>query len=144
MRGGKLEIITGSNEVYLDIMPDYPIQPADEGKLDFLQYKDRDAYLWKVDGDLYGDPVKAALFYTAWDEVGLTCIAFAEEGQDARLGSFETAVRHVEVRQGELYPMPLSVKAQYTRWWPSSNPLLQLYWAPVPLFLLAGWLIFKD
>ncbi len=145
LRGGKVEIVTGTEEIYLDVLADNPIQPRDDGQIDFVHLDDeRDAYLWKVEGTLFDDPVTAALFYTAYGELGLTCIAFAEEGDDALLGSFESAVTQLDIRDGASHPMPLSVKAKYTRWWPYSNPLLQLYWAPVPLFLLAGWLIFKD
>jgi len=43
--------------------------------------------------------------------------------------------------------MPLSMRAKYIRWWPYSpynNPWAQLYWVPIPIMLLAVWLITKD
>ena len=85
------------------------------------------------------------MLYTAYADVPLTCLAIAKEGES--LESFEKAVRGLTIaldENGEPYPMPLSLQARYTRWWPTGNPFLQLYWLPVPLMLIAGYLVLKD
>jgi hypothetical protein len=38
----------------------------------------------------------------------------------------------------------MSLRGRYVRWWPTTTPWLQLYWAPLPLILVAAWLILKD
>ena len=57
---------------------------------------------------------------------------------------FQDAGRQIEILDSELHPMPLSMKARYVRWWPTAHPLLQLYWIPIPLLLMAGWLVLPD
>ena len=86
----------------------------------------------------------ASLFYTAWDDVGLLCRAIAPTDETAVLGTFESMVRQIEILDSDLHPMPLSMKARYIRWWPTAHPLLQLYWIPIPLLLMAGWLVLRD
>lgn len=144
LKGGRFRFVDGTEERFVDVMTETPVIPEGEGSLDFIDLGDREAYLWKVSGTLYDDPVEAAVFYTSYDDVSLTCYAIADEDQDSRIGSFEKAMRSLSVIDGINHPMHFSLKARYIRWWPSSNPLLQLYWLPIPIFLLGSWLIFKD
>lgn len=144
LKGGRFRFVDGTDERFIDVMTETPVVPEGEGTLDFIQLGDREAYLWKVKGTLYDDPVEAAVFYTSYDDVSLTCYAIADKDEDSRIGSFEKAMRSLSVIDGINHPMRFSLKARYIRWWPSSNPLLQLYWLPIPVFLLGSWLIFKD
>ena len=88
--------------------------------------------------------MSASVFYTTYSDVGLLCRAWADPGDEARLTTFEGVVEGLEVVDGEQHPMALTLKGRYTRWWPTSNPLFQLYWFPVPLLLVAGWLVLRE
>ena len=66
------------------------------------------------------------------------------EVHEATLETFKLTVAGIEITEGEAHPLPLSMKARYVRWWPFAHPLLQLYWLPFPLLLLAGWLVMRD
>jgi hypothetical protein len=144
LKGGRFRFVDGTEERVIDVMTETPVQPSGEGELEFLDLGDRPAYLWTVEGTLYDDPVEAAVFYTAYDEVALTCYCVADEEDEGRIGSFTKVMRELTVVDGELHPMHFSLKAQYLAWWPWSHPALQLYWLPIPVFLLGSWLIFKD
>ena len=144
LEGGRVRIQTGIEEVFVDGLSELPIQPKDEGKLEFIPLPTREAYLWRVEGTLFEEPVSASFFYTTWDDIGLTCLAVAEEGEEGRLGTFEQVVKGLSVIEGELHPSPMSMRSRYVRWWPWSHPALQLYWLPLPLLLLGGVLLFKD
>jgi len=144
MRGGSYRFQDGTEERFIDVMTETPVEPEGKSELQFLNLPSRDAYLWTTAGSLYGDPVSASLFDTGYDNVSLSCYTVADDGEDGRLGSFEKVMRGLKVVNGELYPMHYSLKARYIRWWPTSNPFLQLYWLPIPMFLVGSWLIFKD
>lgn len=144
LKGGRYRFLDGTEERFIDIMTQNPVNPEGASSLDFVELGDRDAYLWTTKGTLYDDPVSASVFYTGYDNVSLICYSVADEDEAGRLGSFEKVVRSLQVTDGELYPMHYSLKARYIRWWPTNNPFLQLYWLPIPMFLLGSWLIFKD
>jgi len=144
LKGGRYRFQDGTEERFIDVMTEMPVNPMGENNLKLIDLPTRDAYLWTTDGTLYDDPVTAAVFYTAFDDVSLVCLSMADDDETARLGSFEKSMRSLVVTDGALYPMHYSLKAKYIRWWPTSNPFLQLYWLPIPVFLLGSWLIFKD
>jgi hypothetical protein len=145
---GQAKVTSAGEDTTFDFSDGYARALHTESTNDpeFLELDDgRDAYLWKVTGDVYAVPHQGQMLYTAYADVALTCMAIAEEGES--LKSFEQAVRGLTIaldENGEPYPMPLSLQARYTRWWPTGNPFLQLYWLPVPLMLIAGYLVLKD
>lgn len=144
LKGGRYRLLNGVEEAFIDVFSDIPVVPSEEGPVEHVTLGEREGYLWKVKGEVYGEPVSAAVFYTAYGPLGLTCIAVADEGEEARINTFAQTMQSVHVLSPEAYPMPLSVRARYIRWWPSTNPFFQLYWLPLPLFLIAGWLVVKD
>ncbi len=144
LRGGRVRIQTGSQERMIDVVAEQPVQPEGEGELTWLSLPHRQAYLWRISGTLFDEPVAVSMFYTAWDDVGLLCRAITPTDETAVLGTFESMVRQIEILDSEMHPMPLSMKARYIRWWPTAHPLLQLYWIPIPLLLMAGWLVLRD
>ncbi len=144
LRGGRVRIATGIDEIFVDALSDLPLHPKDEGALEFINLQNREAYLWRVKGTLFEKPAEASFFYTNWDDVGLTCLAIAEAGEEGRLGTFDQIVRGISVIDGPNHPSHLSMRSHYVRWWPYSHPALQLYWLPLPLLLLGGVLLFKD
>ena len=84
-----------------------------------------------------------ATFYTAWSDVNLHCQASVPAGQSEQADLrtlFEQAVVTVRVSDGAAHPMHMSLMARYKRWWPYTNPLLQLFWLPIPIVLFAAWL----
>jgi hypothetical protein len=144
LRGGRVRISTGIDELFVDSLSELPIHPKDDGALAFIPLQTRDAYLWRVKGTVFEEPAEAAVFYTNWDDVGLSCFAIAEAGEEGRLGTFDQTLRAATVTDGANHPAPLSMKARYVRWWPYGHPALQLYWLPLPLLLIGGVLLFKD
>lgn len=147
LKGGRFRFVNGTQESMFEMLPSAPVHPDGDGEVQFLQLRDRDAYLWTVPGTVFQDPVHAALFYTAYDDVGLHCGLAAPKDRPEWVGTFESIVKGLEVIDSAQHPMPMSLKARYIRWWrwsPYTDPLLQLYWLPIPLFLIAGWLVLKD
>jgi hypothetical protein len=53
-------------------------------------------------------------------------------------------MKNLQIVDGEDHPMVLSLGARYTRWWPFSNPLMQLYFFPVPLLAFGAWFVYKS
>lgn len=145
---GQAKVTSAGEDTTFDFSDDYArsLHTQSNDDPEFLQLEDgRDAYLWKVTGDVYAEPHQGSMLYTAYSDVALTCMAIAEEGES--LEPFEQAARGLKIaldENGEPYPMHLSLQARYTRWWPTGNPFLQLYWLPVPLMLIAGYLVLKD
>ena len=85
LKGGRFRFVDGTEERVIDVMTEIPVQPTNEGHLEYLDLGDRPAYLWTVEGTLYDDPVEAAVFYTAYDEVALTCYCVADEEDEGRI-----------------------------------------------------------
>lgn len=144
LKGGRYRLQNGVEENYIDVFSDVPVVPEEEGEVKLVHIGEREGYLWRVKGQNYGEPVEASVFYTAYGPLGLTCIGVADAPEVSRLNTFDQTMESVRVQKPEVYAMPLSVRARYIRWWPSTNPFLQLYWLPLPLFLVAGWLVVKD
>ncbi|MCB9763364.1 MAG: hypothetical protein H6739_26595 [Alphaproteobacteria bacterium] len=144
LRGGRYRLVNGTEETFIDILTDVPVQPEAESDVQFVHLRDRDAYLWRVGGTVYQEPAKASMFYTTYADVGLVCVAVVEPEEEAMLTTFDQAMRGLTIVDGEQHPQPLSIRALYVRWWPTTNPALQLYWLPLPLFLIAGYLVLKD
>ena len=144
LKGGKYRLVSSGDEQFIDMDTTVPLYTEAEDEVRFISLAHREAYLWRVKGTVFEEPVHASVFYTAYDDVGLLCKALAEDGDEAILGTFEQTMTNVEIRDGELHPMPMSLASKYKRWWPWSSPLLQIYWLPVPLFLIAGWLVVRD
>lgn len=145
---GQAKVTSAGEDTTFDFSDDYARSLYTDSQEDpeFLQLDDgHDAYLWKVTGDVYAEPHQGSMLYTAYADVALTCMAIAEVGES--LEAFEKAAKGVTIaldENGEPYAMHLSLQARYTRWWPTGNPFLQLYWLPVPLMLIAGYLVLKD
>ena len=144
LRGGKVRVITGTEETVTQAVTELPIEVKSSKDVRWVNLGDREAYIWEVQGEAFDEPVSATVFYTTYADVGLLCTAWADEGDEARLHTFEGVVEKLKVTEGEKHPMALTLKGRYTRWWFSANPLLQLYWFPVPLFLIAGWLVVRE
>lgn len=144
LRGGRVRIATGTDELFVDSLSELPLHPNEDGSLEFLSLETREAYLWRVKGTVFEEPAEASFFYTTWDDVGLSCMAVAEAGSEGRLGTFDQVVRGLSVTDGAEHPAHLSMRARYVRWWPYGHPALQLYWLPLPLLLIGGVLLFRD
>ncbi|HJN74668.1 MAG TPA: hypothetical protein QGF58_12105 [Myxococcota bacterium] len=144
LKGGKYRLESSGDEQFVDLDTTVPLYAKVEDEVRFIELAHREAFLWRVQGEVFEEPVHASVFYTAYDDIGLLCKALAEDGDEAILGTFEATMTGVEIREGELHPMPMSLASRYKRWWPWKNPLLQIYWLPVPLFLVAGWLVIRD
>jgi hypothetical protein len=144
--GGRYRIRTGAQERFVEVSVDLPVVSTETPSLEFLELADRQAYFLLTSGTVYEEPRKVALFYTAWGDVALRCMTVVEPGevQEATLETFKMTVTGIGITEGESHPLPLSMKARYVRWWPFAHPLLQLYWLPFPLLLLAGWLVMRD
>lgn len=147
LRGGRYKLISGAEEAQIDIANLDPVTPKEEGEVELVQLGTHEAYYWPVKGEQYDVPAEGAIFYTAYGDVGLTCVGSFTDKEPGALARFEQAVHSIKILDGEKHPMPLSMRAKYIRWWPYSpyvNPWLQLYWVPIPIVLLAVWLITKD
>jgi hypothetical protein len=147
LRGGRYKIISGTEEAQIDIANLDPVNPKEEGEVQLVNLGTHEAYYWPVKGEQYGEPAEGGIFYTAYGDVGLTCVGSFTAKETGAMSRFEEAVRSVKILDGEKHPQPLSMRAKYIRWWPYSpynNPWLQLYWVPIPIMLLAVWLITKD
>ena len=144
LKGGKYRLESAGDEIFIDADTSIPLYTTDEGDVEFLPLGNRDAYRWRVEGTVFEEPVAASVFYTAYADIGLYCASVVEEGDEAILGTFEATVDKLRVTDDTVHDMPLSLASRYKRWWPMSNPLLQLYWVPIPLFLVAGWLVVRD
>lgn len=147
---GQAKVTSAGEDTTFDFSDDYSRALHTESDEDptFLQLPDgRDAYLWQVEGDVYAEPHTGSMLYTAYADVALTCMSITAVDDTEGAAAFEQTMRGLTVATDELgepYPMPLSLQARYTRWWPTGNPFLQLYWLPVPLMLIAGYLVLKD
>ena len=144
LKGGQFRVTEGGDSLTGDSLPDKPLDIQSEEEVQFVELSDRDAYLWRVSGAVFDEPTTSSVFFTTYDDLGLTCAAHAQEGEEAILGTFERVVRGVVVLDGENHPMALSMGARYTRWWPFSNPLLQLYFFPIPLLAFGAWFVYKS
>jgi hypothetical protein len=143
LKGGKYMLAANGEEHFIDVDTSLPFYVDKPEELRFVGLgPERDGYLWRVGGQAFEEPLKASVFYTAYSDIGLMCTAIATPEDEALLGTFDATVEKVTISAE--HPMPLSLRAQYKRWWPWSNPLLQLYWVPVPFIFLAGWLVTKD
>ena len=127
LKGGQYRLTEGGDALVGDSLPEKPLDIQSEEEVEFFSLSDREAYLWRVSGAVFDEPVTASMFFTTYDDLGLTCVAHAGEGDEAILGTFEGVMRNLQIIDGENHPMALSMGARYTRWWPFSNPLLQLY-----------------
>jgi hypothetical protein len=144
LRGGRVRIATGVEELFIDSLSDQPVQTIGDGNLEFIHLDTREAYLWRVKGTIFEEPAEAAFFYTNWDDIGLTCEAKVMAGEEGRLGTFDQIMRNISVVDGLEHTPHLSMKARYVRTWPFGHPALQLYWLPLPLLLIGGVLLFRD
>jgi hypothetical protein len=144
LRGGKVRVVTGTEETVTQVVTEMPIELKSSEDIRWVSLGDREAYMWSVEGVAFDDPFSASVFYTTYADVGLACTAWADPSEKARLQTFEGVVEKLVVDEGEKHPMAMTLKGRYTRWWFSANPLLQLYWFPVPLFLIAGWLVVRE
>jgi hypothetical protein len=144
LKGGQFRLTEGGDSLVGDSLPEKPLDIQAEDDVEFFALADRDAYLWRVSGAVFDEPVSASLFFTTYDDLGLTCVAHASEGDEAILGTFEGVMRGLEILDGENHPMALSMGARYTRWWPFSNPLMQLYFFPIPLLAFGAWFVYKS
>ncbi|MCP4810295.1 MAG: hypothetical protein GY913_23775 [Proteobacteria bacterium] len=144
LKGGKYRLESAGDEIFIDADTSIPLYTTTEGEVEFLPLGERDAYRWRVEGTVFEEPVAASVFYTAYSDIGLVCTSVVEQGDEALLGTFDSSVDKLRITDDAAHVMPLSLASKYKRWWPMSNPLLQLYWLPVPLFLIAGWLVVRD
>lgn len=112
------------------------VPKGEPGELSYLSVGDREGYLWKGTATFMDKPVRVATFYTTWDNVSLDCATMAREGDDTTLDLFERAMASLRVTDAANHPEQLTLMSKYKRWWPYSQPWLQLYWLPIPLFLI--------
>jgi hypothetical protein len=143
-KGGSFRLTEGGNAVISESIPDDPLDIKSEGEVQFLQMGDRDAYLWEVKGTVWDKPSTSQVFFTSYDDLGLTCVSQAEDSEKAILGTFSGVMKGLQIVDGENHPMVLSMGARYTRWWPFSNPLMQLYFFPIPLLAFSAWFLYKS
>ncbi|MEL6341484.1 MAG: hypothetical protein AAFV53_00020 [Myxococcota bacterium] len=153
LKGKSFKLTSGGVEETVRISVPMLIEPIfiddDEmGELSMVSLPNRDGYAWTVSGkrgeDEEAEDVTVAAFYTAWDNLGLNCIAVAGEGEGALLETFQQSMTTFEVLDSDAHPMVLSFMSRYRRWWPYQHPALQLYWLVIPLFLLALVPMFRD
>ncbi len=141
LKGGSFKITSGGTgetvKSEIGVMAPVEITPDATGRLETIPLGDRDAYLWHVNGMQSGDQVEVITWYTAYDNLGLSCFAVASPDQQEILTVFEQAAQTLAVTDPASHPMVLSFMSSYRRWWPYAHPALQLYWLIVPLFLLA-------
>ncbi len=143
LKGGKYMLAANGEEHFIDVDTSLPFYVEQGEELRFLSLgPEREAYLWRASGQAFEEPLKSSVFYTAYADIGLLCTAIATPDEEALLGTFDATVEKISISAE--HEMPLSLRARYKRWWPWSNPLLQLYWVPVPFIFLAGWLVTKD
>jgi hypothetical protein len=143
-KGGSFRLTEGGDTVISESIPDDPLDIKSEGEVQFLQMGDRDAYLWEVKGTVWDKPSTSQVFFTSYDDLGLTCVSQAEDSEKAILGTFSGVMKGLQIVDGENHPMVLSMGARYTRWWPFSNPLMQLYFFPIPLLAFSAWFLYKS
>lgn len=121
------------------------VDPAVEGELTVVSLGDRPAYLWRTEGKRVAasgeeQDVLVGTFYTAYADVNLHCQVSAPPTDPALIDAFVQSMGTVSITDGAAFPLHLGLMAQYKQWWPSTNPVLQLYWLPIPIILFAGWL----
>jgi hypothetical protein len=147
-RGGSVRIETSGEEVFLDHAENtwMPFHAAEGelGSVELLPMDHRDAYLYRVPGEVYTEDHDARFFYTTYADVGLTCWVLAGPEDPSLIDDFDQAMKGLEITDGAAHPMYLTTRGRYKRWWPTGNPFLQLYWAPIPILLIAGWLVLRD
>lgn len=144
LAGGRYRLAQGRDELFVDVLTENPITPTQAEPVRFVKLNDREAYAIRFEGTYFQDPVQASIFYVTYGDIGLSCIASAKLDNAAMLTTFDQVMEGMQIVDPDKHPMPLSLRARYVRWWPTTNPALQLYWLPLPLFLLAGWLILRD
>lgn len=144
LQGGRYRLAQGRDELFVDVLTETPIQPTKAGEVKLVKLADREAYSMRFDGTYFQDPVQASVFYVTYGDIGLSCIASAKADNSAVLTTFDQVMAGMQIVDPEKHPMPLSLRGRYVRWWPTTNPAMQLYWLPLPLFLIAGWLILRD
>ena len=142
--GGMYQVTTDSNHTGGEVIPDNPMVIEELGEVEFLEFEDREGYLVRAKGMVWGEEKEGSLFYTAWDNLGITCLAFTSPEDNAVLETFERTMRTMQVTDSINHPMPMSTATRYARWWPYSHPLLQLYWLPIPMLLLSGFFVYKS
>jgi len=144
LKGGSFRLTEGGDAVVSESIPENPMDIQSEGEVQYLEMDDREAYLWEVKGTVWDKPTTTQIFFTTYDDLGLTCLAQAQEGDESLLGTFSGVMRDLQIVDGEDHPMALSLGARYTRWWPFSNPLMQLYFFPFPLLIFGAWFVYKS
>jgi hypothetical protein len=144
LKGGSYQILEGGDAVVGESIPDNPLDIREEGELQFVERGDREAYLWQLEGTVWDKPTTTSVFFTTYDDLGLTCVSHAEEGDEAVLGTFAGVMKGLRIVDGKAHPMALSMGARYTRWWPFTNPLMQLYLFPLPLLAFGAWFVYKS
>jgi hypothetical protein len=142
--GGMYQVITDSSHTGGEVIPDNPMVIEELGDVEFVQFEDREGYMVRAKGTVWGEEREGSMFYTSWDNLGITCVAFTTPENSAVLETFERTMRTMRVTDGANHPMPMSASTRYARWWPYSNPLLQLYWLPIPMLLLSGFFVYKS
>ena len=143
LKGGSFRLTAGGDAFIGESIPENPLDIRSEGKLEFLEMADREAYMWELKGTVWDEPTTSQVFFTTYDDLGLTCVAHAQEGDEAILGTFSGVMKGLEIVDGDQHPMALSMGARYTRWWPFSNPLMQLYLFPLPLLVFGAWYVYN-
>lgn len=144
LKGGSFRLTEGGDTVVSESLPENPVDIRSEGAVHYLEMADREAYLWEVKGTVWDEPTTAQIFFTTYDDLGLTCLAHAQAGAEAILGTFSGVMKGLTIVDGEDHPMTLSTGARYTRWWPFSNPFMQLYFFPFPLLAFGAWFVYKS
>lgn len=142
--GGLYQVTTDSNLTGGEIIPNNPMVIEEFGEVEFLQFEDREGYMIRAKGTVWGEEKEGSMFYTSWDNIGITCLAFTSPEDNAVLETFERTLRTMTVNDSANHPMPMSTATRYARWWPYSHPLLQLYWLPIPMLLLSGFFVYKS
>lgn len=143
LKGGKYRLEANGEEHFIDADSTLPFYVEQAQDVRFLELSpEREGYLLRASGQAFEEPLEASVFYTAYADIGLLCTSIVEPDDEALLGTFEATVEKIDIDAA--HAMPLSLRAQYKRWWPWSNPLLQLYWVPIPFIFLAGWLVTRD
>lgn len=144
LEGGLYQVTTDKSATGGEEIPDHPMSVEQIEKIEWITLGDREGYLVHAHGTVWDEPREASLFYTAWDDLGITCIAMADPEENASLETFERVMRGASVVDSANHPMPMSTATRYARWWPYSHPALQLYWLPIPLILLSGLFVYKS
>lgn len=125
-------------------MPVLHVPPEATGELSVVKLADRRAYLWKVFAAWNDTPMQVATLYTSFGDHELDCYAWTPETQPDTVHAFLLAVPTVRIVEGDTYPMKMSIHTRYREAWPFRHPLLQAWWLPIPLALVALWYGWKS